>query len=83
MLPIYIGVYVFMLAVVWGFFLIARHHSYKFKHFSTNITPVTNMLLVFLLILSVLWFFMIFSLWDSNVKVIKIDQTQKSSQNYY
>lgn len=83
MLPVYIGVYVFMLAVVWGFFLIARHHSYKFKHFSTNITPVTNMLLVFLLILSVLWFFMIFSLWDSNVKVIKIDQTQKSTQNYY
>lgn len=83
MLPVYIGVYVFMLAIIWGFFLIARHHSYKFKHFSTNITPVTNILTIFLLILSVLGFIMIFSLWGSDEKVIKIDQTQKSTQSYY
>jgi hypothetical protein len=31
MLPVYIGIYIFMLAIVWGFFLIARHHSYKFS----------------------------------------------------
>jgi hypothetical protein len=83
MLPVYIGIYIFMLAIVWGFFLIARHHSYKFKHFSTNITPVTNILMIFLLILSVLGFIMIFSLGAGTTKTVEVDTKQKTTQNYY
>ncbi len=83
MLPVYIGAYIFILAVLWGFFLIARHHSYKFKHFSKNVAPVTNILLVFLIILSILGFVLLFFLWGDSPKTIKVDTTEKVYKNYY
>jgi hypothetical protein len=83
MLPVYIGIYIFMLAIVWGFFLIAKQHSYKFKHFSTNIVPVTNVLMIALIILSILGFIMIFSLWWDSTKTLEINSSEKSTQNYY
>jgi len=82
MLPIYIGVYIFILATLWWFFFIARHHSYKFKHFSTHIGPVTFLLMLFLAFLSVIGFFAIFSLWE-NTNTIRIDTTEKIQNSYY
>lgn len=82
MLPVYIGMYIFVLAILWGFFLVARHHSYKFKNFSKNVAPVTNILLIFLIILSVLGFVLLFNL-DGASKTVKIDTNQKIQNNYY
>ncbi len=82
MLPVYIGAYIFILAVLWWFFLIARHHSYKFKNFSQNVVPVTNILFVFLIVLSVLGFILILTL-DAPTQAVKIDTDKKIYQNYY
>lgn len=81
MLPVYLGIYIFLLAILWAFFLVARHHTFRFKDFSTNIQPVTQILGVILIILSLLGFVLIFTL-DDVSKNIEID-TQKPSSNFY
>lgn len=60
MFLIYLAIYVIILLVVWWFYAVARMHTMKFKRFSTHIVPVTNALLVFLLILSIIGFVLIF-----------------------
>lgn len=82
MLPVYLGVYIFILAILWGFFLLARHHTYRFQDFSTNIKPVTQLLGIILLILSVIGFFLIFTL-DIPGRSVQIDTEVPSSQIYY
>ncbi len=60
MLLIYFAIYIIILLIVWGFYAVARMHTLKFKRFSTHIVPVTNFLLIFLIILSILGFVLIF-----------------------
>jgi len=57
-----IGVYSLILLVVWGFFIVARLHAYKFRNFSTHIPRATNALFFILLFLSLLGLFFIFVL---------------------
>jgi hypothetical protein len=59
---IYLGLYIALLLGIWGFYAVARMHTMKFKNFSTHIAPVTNILMVFLIILSIIGFILIFSL---------------------
>jgi len=59
---IILSLYLVFLAVVWWFFIVAKIHAYKFKNFSSNIEKVTKILFIILLILSILWFVLIFSL---------------------
>jgi len=54
MLAIYLGVYTLVLALLWGLFIVAKIHAYKFKNFSKNISRVTTFLLFFLISLSIL-----------------------------
>jgi len=60
MLAIYLGVYTLVLALLWGLFIVAKIHAYKFKNFSKNISRVTTFLLFFLISLSILWYVLIF-----------------------
>lgn len=82
MLAVYMWAYIFTLAILWGFFLIARHHTYKFKNYSTNIVPMTNLLFIFLVALSIFGFFLIFSL-DGETRTARVDTTQEVKQDYY
>lgn len=66
MLSLYLWLYTLVLAIVWWFFIVAKIHSYKFKNFSTNIEKVTKVLLSFLIILSILWYVLIFSWFSSS-----------------
>lgn len=65
MLFVYLGIYTFILTLVWGLFFISRLHSYKFKNFSHHIVKVTNVLFVFLLTLTLLGYIFIFTQYDS------------------
>ncbi|MDD2907496.1 MAG: hypothetical protein PHH98_02540 [Candidatus Gracilibacteria bacterium] len=56
---IYLGIYTLLLVLIWGFFIVAKIHSYKFKNFSNYIVKVTNFLLIFLIVLSVLGYVII------------------------
>ncbi len=49
-----IGIYIFILVLVWGFALLARIHAFKFKDYSPHIVFVTKMLFLALLALSIL-----------------------------
>ena len=60
MLLFYIGIYTFCLAIVWWFFIIAKIHSCKFKSFQTKIQSITKLLLILLIILSIIWYLIIF-----------------------
>lgn len=73
MITLYLGVYTFILALIWWLFIVAKIHAYKFKSFSTHINKVTNTLLILLVVLSLLWYFLIFY-WLSN--------TTTSVENY-
>jgi len=59
MLLVYIWLYTLFLIFIWGFFIIARIHAYKFKNFSNNIVRVTNALFVLLVLLSFAWYWII------------------------
>ena len=72
MLFMYLGVYTICLALLWWLFIVAKIHAYKFKNFSKNIQRITNLLLVFLIILSLLWYILIF-LWTSNTTSVVND----------
>ena len=65
MLALYLGAYTLVLALLWWLFIVAKIHAYKFKNFSNNITKVTNILLFFLIFLSLLWYILIF-VWNTN-----------------
>lgn len=79
MLTVYLWTYTLFLAIIWWFFIIAKIHTYKFKNFSSNITKVTSILFVFLIILSFLWYFLIFY-WLSNTTTT-IDDYSGSDTN--
>ncbi len=65
MLLVYIWLYTLFLVWIWGFFIIAKIHAFKFKNFSNHITKITNSLFVLLVLLSVFWYGVI--LFSSNL----------------
>ena len=82
-----LALYVIVLLIVWWFFIVARMHTLKFKNFSTHITPVTNFLMIFLIILSLSWFIFIFYLnsggsnYEYSITDNKIEKNKNSDQN--
>jgi protein-S-isoprenylcysteine O-methyltransferase Ste14 len=63
------NLWIFTLAIVllWGLFIVAKIHAFKFKNFSDHIKKVTTILLFFLLTLTLLWYWIIiFSSWNSS-----------------
>ena len=81
MLLIYLAIYIIILLIVWGFYAVARMHTLKFKRFSTHIVPVTNFLLIFLIILSILGFVLIFFISPSGSTNSIISPQKKISDN--
>lgn len=77
-----LAIYIIVLLIVWWFFIVARMHTLKFKNFSTYIVTITNFLMIFLIILSILGFIFIFyinsgnSTYELNIKE-KIERIEK------
>ncbi len=46
--------YVILLVAIWGFYLVAKIHTYKFKEYSTHIVPVTRLVGAILVLLSII-----------------------------
>lgn len=89
MLPVYLGIYIIFLIFIWGFFFLARHHAYTFKRFSNNIGKVTNILMIFIALLSLIGavtvFFLPFGDSDigSSYQRIEIDKSEPTPPSYY
>ena len=77
---VYLGLYIALLLWIWGFYAVARMHTMKFKNFSTHIVPVTNILMIFLIILSILWFVLILNL-DLENSTYQFNWTDNNTEN--
>lgn len=83
MLSLYLWIYTLILAILWGLFIIVKIHAYKFKNFSNNIEKITNILLFFLIFLSLLWYIIIFmSTSNTTVKVVDYSWVDTREVNY-
>ena len=83
MLALYLWIYTLILALLWGLFIVAKIHAYKFKNFSHNIPKVTNVLLTFLIVFSVLWYILIIAtVSNSSVSVDDYSSFDTKNINY-
>jgi len=71
MLLMYLWIYTLLLALLWWLFIVAKIHAYKFKNFSNDIVKITNILLIFLIILSVIWYVLIFFTAGNTTTIVK------------
>jgi hypothetical protein len=69
MLIMNLWIFTLSITILWGLFIIVKIHAYKFKNFSYNIGKVTNILLFFLLFLTVLWYSIIILSYSKNIKI--------------
>lgn len=53
------GIYTAFAATLWVMFLVARMHAYKFRNYSYHIVPVTKLLTVALVALTVLGYYFV------------------------
>ncbi|MDD5213335.1 MAG: hypothetical protein PHG82_02835 [Candidatus Gracilibacteria bacterium] len=84
MIIVFIGIYLIFLALIWGFFIVAKIHSYKFKDFSPNIEKVTKALAIALFVLTLVGFILLFNYRGSlyTVKINNINADNLNQQNY-
>lgn len=71
------ALYSAVIAFVWGFFLVARMHVFKFREYSLFVGPVTRFLAIFLLVLTVAGYVAVFNLGPSAPTQTVADQTAK------
>lgn len=84
MIIVFFGIYLIFLALIWGFFIVAKIHAYKFKDFSQNIEKITKLLLFALIFLSILGFFLIYNFnWSLySVEISDINADNVSQENW-
>jgi len=70
MLVMNLWIFTLSIILLWGLFIVAKIHAFKFKNFSNHIKKATNILLIFLATLTLLWYtIIIFS--SSNTSTVK------------
>jgi hypothetical protein len=79
-----LGLYTLFLVIIWWFFIVAKIHAYKFKHFSNYIERVTKTLLVFLVILSIIGYTLIIYIFNAKNAIpnFKQEDFHFNSVNY-
>jgi len=56
MLLMNLGFFTLSIVLLWWLFIVAKIHAYKFKNFSKDIIKLTNILTIFLIILTLIWY---------------------------
>ncbi len=84
MIIVFLGIYLIFLALIWGFFIVAKIHAYKFKDFSQNIEKITKLLWVVLLVLTLIGFILIYNFnWSLySVEIPDINADNVSQENW-
>ena len=62
---LYFAYIICVLLLVWGFYLVAKIHIYKFREYSTQVRPVTRFVGIFLLVITIIAFYVVFREFDS------------------
>jgi len=73
---IYFWIYTFSMVVIWGFFIIAKIHSLKFKNYQSKIVDLTRIVNIIMIILTILWYIFIFiySWWEDTYTLENINK---------
>ncbi|MDQ1343283.1 MAG: hypothetical protein QG650_2 [Patescibacteria group bacterium] len=74
------ALYSAVMAFVWGFFLVARMHVFKFREYSVHVEPATRFLALFLLVLTAVGYVAIYNL-DSPKKTETVAE-QATKEEY-
>jgi len=82
MFIILVWIYVLFLAFILWFFVIVKVNAYKFKDVNSNIEKYTKIFLFLIMLLTILWFSLIFYL-KYKIEVVKVDEAKVSENVYY
>jgi hypothetical protein len=82
MFIILVRIYVLFLAFILWFFATVKVNAYKFKAINWNIEKYTKFFLFLIMLLTVLWFSLIFYL-KYKIEVVKVDEAKVSENVYY
>ncbi|MDD2916905.1 MAG: hypothetical protein PHH70_03635 [Candidatus Gracilibacteria bacterium] len=69
------GIYTIFIILIFGFFIIAKLHIYKFRHYSVHIEPVTKTLVTILMILALTGYYLLFSSSTIGTDTRTVEQT--------
>ena len=71
------GIYTMFLVLIFGFFIVAKIHTYKFRHYSVHIEPVTKTLATVLLVLALIGYYLLFSGSSASAPVQTVEQSME------
>lgn len=57
----FFSIYTIFMVLIFGFFIVAKIHVYKFRDYSLYIEPVTRVLAVILVVLALVGYYFIYS----------------------
>jgi len=77
---IYFGLYTFLIVIIWGFFIIAKIHSLKFKNYQPKIIWITRMVNIFLILFTVLWYILI-SIYAGGSRTYTVKDSVEKKEN--
>lgn len=65
-------VYTLIIIVIWAFFIVIRLHAIKFANFQSSIRKLLKILFIFLLVFTILWYIILFSIdFDHKISTVK------------
>jgi phosphatidylserine synthase len=68
------GIYTIFIILIFSFFIVAKIHIYKFRHYNIKIEPVTKLLSIILLVLALIGYYLLFSNGTGNVSIRQVDE---------
>ncbi len=68
------ALYAAVMLFIWGYFIVARLHVFKFKDYSRYVEPVTRALAILLLVLTIAGLVAIFRMDAPSGKTVKVSE---------
>jgi flagellar basal body-associated protein FliL len=78
------NLWIFTLSIIllWWLFIVAKIHAYKFKNFSNHIIIITQILTIFLIILTIVWYSIILFTTSNTTNVKNYNSFDVDEVNY-
>ena len=82
MLVMNLWIFTLSIVLLWGLFIVAKIHAFKFKNFSPHIKQVTSILVIFLLLLTIIWYTLIIFTSSNNSTIENYSSVDVQEVNY-
>ncbi len=81
MFTISLWIYTAFMVFIWGFFLVAKVHFFKYREYSRYVVPATRLMMLVLSVLTILGLYFIYKYTWTNVEVQSV-QEQATNEVY-